>query len=108
MQKIPNINFKVIKEKFIEMDNEKTNLGLSLIKETEFMRSTLIKLKKDIKDKGVIVDMCQGKYNITRSNPSISAYNTTMKNYQSCIKQITDLLPNMDKPIGDEFDDFNK
>lgn len=108
MQKIQNINFKAIKEKFIEMDNEKTSLGLSLIKETEFMKSTLIKLKKDIKDKGVVTEMCQGSYTITRSNPSITAYNTTMKNYQSCIKQIADLLPNSDNPIGDDFDDFNK
>ena len=112
MQKIPNINFKLIKEKFTLMDNEKTTLGLSLIKETEFMKSTLVKLRNDIKKNGVVVDMCQGKYSISRSNPSISAYNTTIKNYQSCIKQINELLEGAETLpsgiTGDEFDEFNK
>ena len=37
--------------------------------------------------------MCQGKYSIERTNPALNQYNTTMKNFTGCIKQLNDLLP---------------
>ena len=46
-----------------------------------------------IEDEGVVVSMCQGKYNIDRANPALSQYNMLIKNYQTCIKNINDLLP---------------
>ena len=60
-------------------------------------------LKKEIKDKGVVVDMCQGEYSIQRTNPALNQYNTTIKNYTGCIKQLNDLLPN-DSIDDDMFD----
>ena len=48
--------------------------------------------------------MCQGKYNIDRANPALSQYNMMIKNYQSCIKSIADLLPKEDNSNEDDFD----
>lgn len=86
------------------MDNEKGMLGLTLIKELEFMKKTLTNLKKELVDKGVVTEMPQGKYSIERANPALSQYNSMIKNYQSTVKQISDLLP---KDSMDSFDDFD-
>ena len=63
----------------------------------------LVKVEKD----GVVTEMCQGNYNIDRENPALKSYNTTIKNYQALIKQITDLLPNQNNNNGDDFDGDN-
>lgn len=104
MVKIKAVNFKSLKELFNEMDNEKGMLGLALIKEAEFMKITLTKLKREM-NKGVVTEMSQGKYSIDRANPALTQYNAMIKNYQSTIKQINDLLPK-DTPEGayDPFD----
>ena len=65
---------------------------------------TLNKLKIEIEDKGPIVSMCQGNYDIERANPAIQSYNSMIKNYQSCIKQIVELLPQEDTNSIDDFD----
>ena len=36
--------------------------------------------------------MPQGKYDIERANPAIASYNTMVKNYNSTIKQLYELL----------------
>ena len=62
---------------------------------------------KKVKKDGVVTEMCQGNYNIDRENPALKSYNTTIKNYQALIKQITDLLPNQNNNNGDDFDGDN-
>lgn len=104
MDKIKQINFKSLKRAFNEMPEEKAMLGLSLIKELEFMKKTLTKLKKELAEKGVVTKMDQGKYYIERANPALAQYNAMIKNYQSTAKQITELLP---KDISDGIDDFD-
>ena len=81
-------------------------LGLSLIAEIEFMKKTLTSLKKEINTNGVVTEMCQGKYNISRANPAITAYNAMVKNYNSTIKQVYDLLKPSQKEMSDDFDEF--
>lgn len=104
MAKIKQINFTLLKKTFDDMNNEKGMLGLALIKEAEFMKKTLTKLKKEIGNQ-MVVPMDQGKYVIERANPALSPYNTMSKNYQSLIKQINDLLPVDTGPLEDSFDD---
>ena len=48
MDKIKPISFKNLKKIFNEMSSEKGMLGLTLIKELEFMKKTLTKLKKEL------------------------------------------------------------
>lgn len=37
--------------------------------------------------------MCQGAYDIERTNPALQGYNVTIKNYTAVIKQLNDMLP---------------
>jgi hypothetical protein len=64
-----------------------------LIERAAFMLVALCEYEKHIAEEGVITEMPQGKYSITRENPAAKGYNTMLKNYQSVIKQLTDLLP---------------
>lgn len=68
-------------------------LALALIDKAKFMEETLQDLQKEINDNGVITEMCQGAYNINRANPALNAYNVTIKNYTTVIKQLNDMLP---------------
>ncbi len=105
MKKIKEIDIKSVKDTFAEMGTDKAKLGLSLIEEAEFMKNTLASLKKKIESDGVVTSMCQGKYDIERANPALSQYNMVIKNYQSCINNIVNLLPKDEIPTEDNFDD---
>ena len=93
MTKMKKVSIKELSNTFNSIDNaEVKELGLSLINELEFMSATLTNLKKEIEEKGVVVIMPQGKYDIERANPAIASYNTMVKNYNSTIKQLYELL----------------
>lgn len=98
-------DLKKLKETFEKMDNDKSKLALSLLDEAYFCGDTLKKLKEKVEKDGVVTEMCQGNYNIDRENPALKSYNTTIKNYQALIKQITELLPNEIENNTDNFDD---
>lgn len=104
MAKPKEIDFNKLKMTFQNMENDKGILGLKLLEESEFMKTTLDNLKKAINDKGVVTEMCQGKYSIERANPALSQYNALIKNYQSNLKQLNDLLPSFESSNDDGFD----
>lgn len=111
MSKVSKIDLNLVKKALESIDSSKSTLGLNLLTEASFMKKTLKKLKKNINDNGVITKMPQGDYEIERANPSLTQYNSLVKNYNSTIKQIVDLLADdfgMNIPIEDEFDEFNK
>ena len=99
-------DLKKLKTVFVNLDDSKSQLALSLLNKVEFMEATLQKLQDRIDEQGVVTEMCQGKYNIDRANPALQAYNVTIKNYTSAIKQIADLLP--DEAIKAEGEDIFK
>ncbi len=103
MRKIKKINYTLLKDKIDSIDDDKKTICLGLLKELLFMNETLEKLKKDIEEKGTIVVMCQGKYDIERTNPSLQSYNSLIKNYTSTSKQLFDMLPK-DELSDDDFD----
>ena len=105
MAKVKEIDIKSVKDTFVDMGTDKAKLGLALIEEAEFMKNTLIQLKKKVESDGVVTSMCQGKYDIERANPALSQYNMLIKNYQSCINNIVNLLPKDELPAEDNFDD---
>lgn len=100
-------DLKELEKTFKAMNNDKGILGLNLIDEAVFLSSELEKLKDVLMNDDTIVDMPQGAYSIKRTNPALASYNTSIKNYQSLIKQINELLPNKEVAIEDEFDAFN-
>lgn len=93
LKEIKKFNYNSIKDSIENLPKDKQELCNSILNELMFMELTMNDLKKEIQEKGVVVDMCQGKYSIQRTNPALNQYNTTIKNYTSCIKQLNDLLP---------------
>ena len=92
---------------FKNMDNDKGRVGLDLLTEVQFMKRTLERLRNEIDNSDLVIEMQQGSYSIDRSNPAIATYNTTITNYNKLIKQITDLLPNENlKNRSDGFEEF--
>ena len=103
LKKIETFDYKSTQEIIDTMPNDKQELCNKILNQIKFMEITLKDLQKEIQDKGVVVDMCQGKYFIQRTNPALNQYNTTIKNYANCIKQLNDLLPD-DAMIDDDFE----
>lgn len=99
-----------LKQVFENEDTSHSKLALSLIDEAFFCGKTLEKLKKKVEEDGVITEMCQGDYSIQRENPALKSYNTTIKNFQALLKQISELLPIEieNKNKNDEEDDFEE
>ena len=98
-----SININDLRIVFEKMNDNRSKLALSLLDKAEFMEDTLNKLQDRIKENGVVTSMCQGSYNIDRANPALQAYNVTIKNYNSVIKQLADLLPdNASKVEGED------
>lgn len=88
-------------------ENNKKDLGmLELIERAKFMQDILVRLEKQLKKEEPVTDMCQGRYSIKRKNPALQAYNDTIKNYTSLIKDISDKLPE-GKDKKDLFEDFD-
>ena len=104
LKEIKKVDYKSIKDSIENLPKDKQELCNNILNELIFMEETLNSLKKEIQEKGVVVDMCQGKYSIQRTNPALNQYNTTMKNFTGCIKQLNDLLPT-DSADNDEFDE---
>ncbi len=90
---------------FSTIGGNKSKLALSLLSEAKFMKQTLAELQEDVNKNGVVTSMCQGRYDIERTNPALQAYNNTIKNYNSVIKQLSDLLP---ADMDDDDDGFER
>ena len=104
LKEIEKVDFKSIKETIDTMENDRKELCIGLLNEIKFMNTSLLELKTNILTNGVITSMCQGKYDIDRANPALSQYNSLIKNYSSCIKQLNELLPKASID-DDEFDE---
>lgn len=101
MKKIEEVDYNSIEMTINNMNNDKKELCISLLNEIKFMYQTLNDLKMKVSEMGVITKMCQGKYDIERANPALNQYNTLVKNYSSCIKQLNDLLPDEESTINE-------
>lgn len=91
---------------FHKLDEEQLIIYDGLIHRAAFMRITLEDYEKDINANGSIEMFSQSEHvkPYERARPVVQFYNTTNKNYQSIIKQLTDLLPkeeNKEETLGD-------
>lgn len=103
IKKLSLNDIKKIEKIFSDLDSEVGSLGLALAEELKFSLQTLKKLKSNIRQDGVVVKMQQGDYFIQRANPALQSYNTLIKNYQSLVKAIIEMLP--EEPTdSDDFD----
>ena len=97
-----------IKVAFAQIPENKREIFRGLLENTVFMEAELKKLRREIKDKGVVEEYQNGANQWGRKKSSeVEVYNAVMKNYLAAVKQINDLLPD-DAAKIDEFLDFVK
>ena len=80
-----------------------------LIVRASFMRVTLEDMEQDLNESGFVELFTQSEKTppYERERPVARLYNTVNKNYQSIIKQLSDLLPKEKaKEASDGFDEF--
>lgn len=93
--------------KNIDKDNKAIIDGV--IQRAAYMRVTLEDYEKDLDDNGYVEMFSQSEKTepYERERPVARLYNTMNKNYQSIIKQLSDLVPKEIKVVeNDGFDDF--
>lgn len=97
--------------KRIYKDVDKDNKAIidGLIQRAAYMRVTLEDWENDIDENGYVEMFTQSEKTdpYERERPVARLYNTMNKNYQSIIKQLSDLVPKPEpKQEDDGFDDF--
>lgn len=100
---------KRLKEIYKDISKDKMAIIDGLIQRAAYMRVTLEDWEKDIMENGYIEMFTQSEKTdpYERERPVTRLYNTLNKNYQSIIKQLSDLLPKeVPKNEDDGFDEF--
>lgn len=100
---------KRLRESYSNLADDKMNVVDGLIRRASYMRVTLEDYEDDLVLNGSIEPFTQSEKTepYDRERPVIRLYNAMNKNYQSIIKQLSDLLPKMEKKIeGDGFDEL--
>lgn len=82
---------------FKEIDKDRLQIVDNLIKNVAFMIVVLEELQEIINEEGTSEHFINGKQDFIRESTALKSYNTTIKNYQSAIKSLLDLLPTSDK-----------
>ncbi len=93
---------------FKNLEKDKWDTALSLIRNAAFMTVTLEDLQQTINREGTVSEYQNGENQWgTKKSPEVDIYNTMIKNHMTIIKQLTDLLPKKEpKPEDDGFDAF--
>lgn len=74
------------------------------------MAITLEDLEADMNENGTVEEFTQGENSYDRQRPAAQLYNTTVKNYTTACKQLSDLIPAGPPPkdVPKEKDAFEK
>lgn len=100
---------KRLTELLEEVADNKKSLVEGLIERAAFMRAKLEELEIDLNEHGFTEFFSQSESQepYERVRPQATQYHTLNKNYQSIMKQLTDLLPKGPPREGDDgFDTF--
>ena len=100
---------KRLRKSYDSLSDDKMNTVDGLIRRASYMRITLEDYEKDLIKNGSVEMFTQSEKTepYERERPAIRLYNAMNKNYQSIIKQLSDLLPKSQKQIeGDGFDEL--
>lgn len=95
---------------YSDIPKDKKGITEGLIARAAFMRVTLEDMEADLDENGFVELFTQSEKTdpYERERPVARLYNTMNKNYQSIIKQLSELIPKTDehKEQDDGFDDF--
>ena len=104
-----SVEIKRLTAQFGKIEPKKKRITVGLIERAAFMRIALMELEDDLNTYGFWEYFSQGDQEpYQRKRPASEIYGQMNKNYQSIIKQLTDLLPKeAPKPDADDgFDGF--
>lgn len=100
---------KRLKSLYSKIDQKEKKLIEGLIQRAAYMRITLEDYEEDLDQNGYVEPFTQSVNTdpYDRERPVARLYNTMNKNYQSIMKQLTDMLPkHAPKQESDGFEDF--
>lgn len=98
-----------LKRIFRDIEVDKIDTVISLVKNAAFMTVSLEDLQETINREGCVAEYQNGEHQWgTKKSPEVEIYNTMIKNHMIIIKQLTDLLPKSTQTpgAGDGFDDL--
>ena len=98
-----------LKKYYKEVKPDKRAVTDGLIRRAAFMRISLEDMEVDLDVNGFyeLFSQSENQDPYERERPVARQYQSMNKNYQSIIKQLTDLLPKeLPKEDGDDFDEF--
>lgn len=84
---------KNLRVKFKEISVNKRVIAFKLIDRVAFMTITLQILESNIKLKGPVILMENGKQKMMIENPAQKSYNTMINRYTGAMEKLTNLLP---------------
>lgn len=107
MQKEKNngesIYLKRLKKIFKNIPKSRQKAAEELINNAAFMEEQLVVLQENIKQNGCVEEYRNGATQFGyKKSVHVDVYNTMIKNYNTVIKQLLDLLPEADKEENDE------
>lgn len=95
-----------LKRNYKDIQKDKSAVVEGLIRRAAFMRATLEDMELDLDERGFVEMFAQGDQEpYERERPVARQYQQMNKNYQSIIKQLSDLLPK-EPPKQKEDDGF--
>lgn len=95
-----------LKRNYKDIQKDKSAVVEGLIRRAAFMRATLEDMELDLDERGFVEMFAQGDQDpYERERPVARQYQQMNKNYQSIIKQLSDLLPK-EPPKQKEDDGF--
>lgn len=106
------IEAKTLRDQFKDISGNKRAIAFKLIDRVAFMAITLKILEENIKTKGPVVKMENGKQKLVIENPAQKSYNTMINRYSTAIDKLTSMLPKEydispdPSKDSDDFDNF--
>ena len=99
---------KKLRSIYQDIDSDQFKTVEELINRAAYMLATLQDYEKDIDENGYVELFSQSESQTPyeRERPVVRLYNTLSKNYQSIIRQLSQLIPNDVKTADDGFDSF--
>jgi len=108
-QKIKKSIHNKLKNIFKDIEKSKYKVVEDLIEQVSFMGAELKDLSEIIKRDGSIEEYQNGKWQKgIKLSAATQAHSTIIKNYNTSLKQLTELLKTDDKDTDDGFDEFLK
>lgn len=92
------IKIKRLIEKYEKMcstlDENKSKIVKKLYAEAAFMEVTLEELQARINEEGAIIETINGNgFTVLQENPAQKSYNTMIRNYNTIIKTLAEIIP---------------